>query len=128
MFSFLDKFKSYQGELLGLMRILAGLLALAHGTRILFDFPMKFPFPMNNLLTTAGVIETVCGALIVVGFMTRPAAFLLSGFMAVAYFMNHFPKSIYPIANGGELGVALCFVFLYLVAAGSGKFSVDGGK
>ena len=73
----------------------------------------------------AGVIELVCGVLMVIGLFTRPAAFLLSGMTAVAYFMAHASKNFFPILNGGELAVLYCFVFLYLAAAGGGPFSVD---
>ena len=73
----------------------------------------------------AGLFELVCGALVVIGLFTRPAAFLLSGVTAVAYFYAHAPGGFYPILNGGELAVLYCFVFLYLAAAGGGPWSVD---
>jgi putative oxidoreductase len=73
----------------------------------------------------AGLIELVCGALLVIGLLTRPAAFLLSGMTAVAYFWAHAPRGFFPILNAGELAVLYCFVFLYLAAAGAGPWSVD---
>ena len=73
----------------------------------------------------AGLFELVCGALVVIGLLTRPAAFLLSGVMAVAYFYAHAPGGFYPILNGGELAVLYCFIFLYLAAAGAGPWSLD---
>ena len=76
----------------------------------------------------AGLIELICGALVVVGFKTRIAAFLLSGMTAVAYFLVHAPNSFFPIVNGGELAALYCFVFLYFVAAGPGAFSIDGAR
>jgi putative oxidoreductase len=80
------------------------------------------------MLLTAAIIETVCGVLILVGLFTRPAAFLASGLMAFAYFMAHAPKSFYPVLNGGDGAILFCFIFLYLVFAGPGAFSVDGNR
>lgn len=73
----------------------------------------------------AGFIEFACGTLLVLGLFTRPAAFLLSGMTAVAYWLVHAPRGPFPILNGGELAALYCFVFLYLVAAGGGPFSLD---
>jgi putative oxidoreductase len=73
----------------------------------------------------AGMLELVGGLLIILGLFTRPVAFLLSGEMAVAYFMSHAPRGLWPIANGGELAVLYCFIFLYLFTAGPGPWSVD---
>jgi putative oxidoreductase len=77
------------------------------------------------LLLVTGAIELVGGALIVVGFLTRPAAFVLAGFMAVAYFMVHFPMDFFPVNNHGELAILYCFVFLYFAAAGPSVWAVD---
>jgi putative oxidoreductase len=128
MFSFLDKFKAYQGELLGVLRIITGVLFMAHGIQKFFAFPVAFPFPLNTMLNIAGGLEIVGGILFIIGFCTRPVAFVLSGMMAVAYFMAHATRGMYPLTNGGELAVLYCFIFLYYVASGSGKYSVDGGK
>lgn len=121
---FLDR---YTGVLLSVLRIMAGALILQHGTAKLLNFPVG---PMNNAsLQTmggaAGIFELVCGILVLVGFFTRPAAFLLSGMTAVAYFLVHAPKDFFPLLNGGELAALYCFVFLYLAAAGGGPWSVD---
>ncbi|GAA3270082.1 hypothetical protein GCM10020258_43460 [Sphingomonas yabuuchiae] len=81
--------------------------------------------PLNPLLTAAGVLELVGGAMLFVGLFTRPVAFLLSGQMAVAYFMAHAPQGFLPLANGGEAAILYCFAFLYLAAAGGGSIGVD---
>jgi len=77
------------------------------------------------LIGIQGVIELVGGALLLIGLFSRPVAFILSGDMAVAYFMAHFPKSWLPLLNGGDLAVLFCFVFLYLFVAGPGPWSID---
>ena len=108
-----------------LLRIVAGLLFTMHGTQKLFGFPNKMPVPLSPLITVGGVIELVCGLLILLGFLTSIAAFIASGMMAVAYFMAHFPNGFWPIINQGELAVIYCFVFLYFAARGSGIWSLD---
>ena len=117
-------------HLLSLLRVMAGLLLLQHGTQKLLGFPAfaagRAAPDVLSLSWSAGVIELVCGALIVLGLFTRPAAFLASGMTAVAYWIAHAPRDFYPILNGGELAVLYCFVFLYLVFAGAGAWSVDG--
>jgi len=123
----MDFLKPYTSQLLSLLRIMSGLLVLQHGVTKYLNFPVsKFN---NASITTmsgaAGVIELVCGALVVIGLFTRPAAFLLSGTTAVAYFYAHSPAGFFPILNGGELAVLYCFVFLYLAAAGAGPWSLD---
>ena len=119
----------YQPQLLGILRIVAGLLFLSHGLVKLFGFPPGAPPGQQELMTLFGagaVIELVAGTLIMIGLFTRPAAFIASGEMAVAYWMFHAPGSFYPVANGGDAAILYCFLFLYLVAAGPGAFSVDG--
>ena len=116
-------------RLLSLLRIMAALLLLQHGTQKLLGFP-AFPAgrsapAMMTLGWFAGIIELVCGTLIAIGLFTRPAAFLASGFTAVAYWMVHAGQNFYPILNGGELAALYCFVFLYLSAAGPGPWSAD---
>ncbi len=115
---------SWSSNLLAVLRIVAGLGFLHHGTSKFFNLP-PFPMPLNSLLTVAGVLELAGGALIVLGFMTRPVAFVLAGMSAVAYFMVHAPKSLYPSVSGGEPAMLYCFIFLYLAAAGAGAWSVD---
>ena len=108
-----------------ILRILAALFFLEHGLSKFFGFPAPFPYPLSPLLYGAGVIETVGGVLLALGAFTRPAAFLMSGEMAVAYFMTRPAKSFYPLVNGGELEALYCLVFLYFVFAGGGPWSLD---
>ena len=116
----------WQPQLLAILRIVAGLLFLEHGLSKFFGFPVPFPVhPLPPLLMAAGVIELVAGILVTIGLFTRIAAFIASGEMAVAYWMQHFPKSPWPVANMGEAAILFCFVFLYLAAAGPGAWSID---
>jgi putative oxidoreductase len=119
--------RPYSSQLLSVLRIMAGLLLLQHGTTKYLNFPVG---PMNNaspmtMSGVAGLIELIGGALIVVGLFTRPAAFIISGMTAVAYFYAHAPAGFFPILNRGELAALYCFVFLYLAAAGGGAWSID---
>jgi putative oxidoreductase len=119
----------WQPQLLAILRIVTALLFLEHGVSKFFGFPVPFPIhPLPPLLVAAGVIECVAGVLITVGLFTRLAAFLSSGEMAIGYFMMHFPKSPWPVANMGEGAILFCFVFLYLAAAGPGAWSIDGAR
>jgi putative oxidoreductase len=114
--------------LLSVLRFVAGFLFIAHGTQKLFGIPVGMPggpVPLQSLMGAAGAIEIVGGVLLLVGLLTRPAAFVLSGEMAVAYFMKHSPQSVWPIVNQGELAVLYCFLFLYFAAAGAGPWSLD---
>jgi putative oxidoreductase len=120
--------------LLSVLRIVSGVLFIEHGTQKVLGFPPAPPHEgpahvMTHLQMilgqSSGYIELIGGALLVVGLFTRVSAFILSGEMAVAYFMVHFPKGLYPIATGGELAALYCFVFLYLAAAGAGPISID---
>ena len=118
---------------LGLLRIVAGLLFMQHGVQKLFGLfggvgPNGGTVELMSLMGLAGILETVGGLLIVLGLFTRPVAFLLSGEMAVAYFMAHLPQSFIPIENGGELAALYSFVFLFLSAAGPGAFSIDRAR
>ena len=116
-------------QALSLLRIVAALVYWEHGLQKIINFPPSprgpMPFVLDSLLGVAGVIETVAGALLIIGLLTRPAAFLACGEMAVAYFKAHFPRGLYPINNMGEPAILLCFVFLLLVFAGAGPWSVD---
>ncbi len=119
----------WQPQLLAILRIVTGLLFLEHGLSKLFAFPVPFPVhPLPTLLLAAAAIECVAGFLVTIGLFTRLAAFLASGEMAVAYWMQHFPKSPWPIANMGEGAILFCFVFIYLAAAGPGAWSIDAAR
>ncbi len=109
---------------LSILRIVAALLFLEHGLSKVFGFPVAGP-PLNGLLIVAAFLETVGAVLLLVGAYTRLVAFLLSGEMAVAYFMAHEPGSFFPLANGGEAAILFCFIFLYFVFAGGGPLSLD---
>jgi putative oxidoreductase len=114
--------------MLSVLRIVTGLAFLEHGTGKLLGFPAGLPFidkMSTGLLYFTGAMELVGGALIVLGLFTRPVAFILSGFMAAAYFMAHFPMSFFPALNFGEPAVLYCFIFLYLAAAGPGPWALD---
>ena len=123
---------SWSGPILSVLRIMTGLLFLAHGTTKLFRFPLTDYFkdgvPLFSFMGFAGLLEVVGGILIVLGLFTRITAFILSGMMAVAYFMAHAPQGFYPILNGGELAIMYCFVFLYFAAAGGGPWSLDAKR
>ena len=118
---------SWSPKLLSILRIVVGLAFLNHGVSKFFNIP-PFPMPLNPLLTVAGGLELVGGTLILIGLFTRPVAFVLSGFCAVAYFMAHLPKGFFPLANGGEPAMLYCFIFLYLAAAGGGVWSADASR
>ncbi|MGO9419415.1 DoxX family protein [Roseiarcus sp.] len=120
--------RSWAPALHSILRIVAGLLFLEHGTGKLLGFPAGLPFIDKmpaGLLYFTGTIELVGGLLIVLGLFTRPVAFVLSGFMAFGYFLAHFPVSFFPAINYGEPAVLFCFLFLYFAAAGPGPWSID---
>lgn len=120
---------SWAPRVLSVVRIMAGLIFLAHGTQKLLGFPPTDSFPPAfSLSWIAGAIELVTGALLVVGFLTRPAAFLASGTMAFAYWIAHAPRDFYPVNNGGDAAILYCFLFLYLVFAGPGPWSIDAAR
>ena len=117
---------------LSLLRIFAGLLFLEHGLQKLVGFPTGLPGGMHatvgSLLWFAGVIEVVGGILVTLGLFTRPAAFIMSGEMAIGYFMIHAPHGFWPALNHGEAAILFCFIFLYLAGAGGGPWSVDATR
>ena len=118
----------WQARALSVLRIITAFLFMEHGAQKLFGFflvPGKHAFPLFSLMGVAGILEFFGGLLILIGLFTRPVAFILSGEMAVAYFMSHAPRGPWPILNGGELAVQWCFLFLYLVFAGAGAWSLD---
>jgi len=115
--------------MLSVLRIVTGLLFIEHGLSKVVGFPPS-PMPLGpfnplTLVGFSGILELVGGALIIIGLFTRITAFILSGEMAVAYFMVHFPKGFFPMVNKGEIAVLYCFVFLYFFFAGPGPWSVD---
>jgi putative oxidoreductase len=120
----------WQPQLLGIFRIVVGLLFLEHALSKFFGFPVPFPMhPLPPLLMAAGVIELVAGFLITIGLFTRLAAFIASGEMAVAYWMQHVPSGgFWPLANKGEAAILYCFIFLYLAAAGAGAWGIDSAR
>jgi len=118
----------WQPWLLSLLRVIAALLLLQHGTAKLFAFPHVAMFDglkLFSLVGVAGILEFFGGILLLLGLFTRPVSFILSGEMAAAYFIAHAQKGFFPILNGGELAVLYCFVFLYFAAAGGGAASLD---
>ena len=120
-------FSTWRPRVLSLLRIMAGLLFLEHGLSKLIGFPVPGP-ALSPLLTAAALIEVVGGALVTVGLFTRPAAFIMSGQMAIAYFLAHAPQGFYPLVNHGEAAILFCFIFLYLAVAGGGSWSVDASR
>jgi putative oxidoreductase len=113
---------------LSVLRIITGLMIIEHGMAKLLGWPVVPAFAqlkLFSLLGLAGTIELVGGALLILGLFTQPAAFIVSGEMAVAYFMVHEPRSFFPLINGGSLAIIYCFACLYLSTAGAGPWSVD---
>jgi putative oxidoreductase len=124
-------FQEWSPRLLSVLRIVTAFLFLMHGTAKLFQIPHQAMFDnlqLMSLIGLQGVLEAGGGLLLLIGLFSRPIAFILSGDMAVAYFMSHWPKSWLPILNGGDLAVLFCFVFLYLWAAGPGPWSIDAAR
>lgn len=121
--------QAYAPTVLGILRIVTALLFIEHGTAKLLNFPAsEMHPPLFSLLGLAGILEIVGGVLVLVGLWTRPVAFILSGQMAVAYWMVHAPNSFFPANNGGDAAILFCFVFLYLVFAGPGAFAMDNKR
>ena len=122
----LDRYGPYA---LAALRIVAALIFMEHGTQKLFGFPAPpergLP-PAFSLLWIGAILELGGGLLVLVGLLTRPVAFILAGEMAVAYWMFHAPRNFFPVLNGGDAAILYCFVFLLLVFAGPGAWSVDG--
>ncbi|MCA1868381.1 DoxX family protein [Agrobacterium genomosp. 3] len=120
-----DNLSRYRPYALAALRIIAALLFIEHGTQKLFGFPAsQMEGSLPTLMLVAALLELVGGILVLIGLFTRPVAFILSGQMAVAYFMAHAPSSFFPALNGGDAAILFCFVFLYFVFAGPGAFSV----
>lgn len=129
MNSFEGRLTSLAPYFLALLRVITALLFMSHGTMKLLGFPASdFQPPLFSLFGLAGALEIVGGILLVIGLLTRPVAFILSGMMAVAYFMAHAGQAFVPAQNGGEPAVLFCFIFLYLVFSGPGAFAVDNAR
>lgn len=117
--------------MLSVLRIVTGLPFIVAGTMKMFGFPplpppgQMPPFVLMSQMGIGSVLEVFGGAMIVLGLFTRPVAFVLAGEMAVAYFQFHFPQSVFPNVNNGLPAVLFCFIYLYLVFAGAGVWSVD---
>jgi putative oxidoreductase len=127
---FESKLSPWAPRLLSVLRIMAALAFMAHGTNKLFGFPdtgSEGP-ALLSLLGVAGVLEVVGGIFLVLGLFTRPTAFVMSGFMAVAYFLAHAPHSFFPMLNSGEPSLLFSFIFLYVAAAGAGPWSLDARR
>jgi len=123
-------FETWRPRALAVLRIVTAYLFITHGTAKLFGIPHQAMFDGLKLMSlpgVAGILEVVGGALMLIGLFTRPVAFVMCGFMAVAYFMAHGSQGnvLVPMLNKGELAVLYCFVFLYFSAAGAGAWSVD---
>lgn len=125
----LENLAQYRPQALGVLRIMTALQFIEHGSQKLFDFPLSAqPHALSGLTLTAGILEFAGGILLALGLFTRPVAFLLAGEMAIAYFMAHFPRDFFPVNNSGDAAISFCFIFLYLVFAGSGAFALDNRR
>ncbi|MGE3158722.1 MAG: DoxX family protein [Xanthobacteraceae bacterium] len=121
-----DHTERYAPYVLSIVRIVAALLFLEHGTSRLFGWPSPLPSPaLFSMYWFAGAIELVGGILLALGLFTRCAAFIMSGEMAFAYFISHAPNSFFPILNRGDASILYCFIFLYIAFAGGGLWSLD---
>ena len=120
-------YAAWQPRVLSILRIVTAFMFMQHGGQKLFGFPapQRYEFDLFTLSGVAGVLEIVGGFLILIGLFPRPVAFILSGQMAVAYFIAHAPQAFWPLLNNGELAALFSFIFLYLFVAGGGAWSVD---
>lgn len=120
-------FITWQPRVLSILRIVTAFMFMQHGGQKLFGYPapQRYEFDLFSMSGVAGVLELVGGFLILIGLFTRPVAFILSGQMAVAYFIAHAPQAFWPLLNNGELAALFSFIFLYLFVAGGGTWSVD---
>jgi putative oxidoreductase len=122
-----DRLQKHAPKVLGITRILFGIMMVCHGAQKLFGaFGGMPPGVPPFIVWVGGSIELLGGALLAVGLFTRPAAFLVSGLMAFAYFMGHAPKGFWPIVNLGELAIIYCWLALYFAAQGPGAWALDG--
>jgi putative oxidoreductase len=122
---------AWSPRLLSILRFMAGLMLLEHGTAKLFKFPvvaMLAKLDLASMPGIAGFFELIGGALLLLGLFTRPVAFIMAGMTAVAYFTVHFKQGFFPILNGGELAALYCFVLIYIASAGPGPWSLDATR
>ncbi len=124
-----ERLGAWAPRMLSVLRIVTGLIFLEHGTQKFLRFPggegAGSGLALDDPSSYAGIVELVAGLLVALGLFTRPAAFLASGTMAVAYWIGHAPQNPFPVNNGGDAAILYCFVFLYLVFAGPGPWSLD---
>jgi len=119
-----ERLSPYQPIALAILRIMTALLFIEHGTQKVFGFPPA-PYAITTLFFVAGIIELVGGILVLLGLCTRPVAFLLSGEMAIAYFLVHMSIDFFPANNEGDGAILFCFIYLFLVFAGPGSWALD---
>lgn len=122
-----SRLESFAPQMRSVLRIVSALVFMAHGTQKILGIPASdraFP-PLLSQFWIAGVLELVGGALLIIGLFSRPVAFVLSGLMAFAYWLAHAPQHAVPALNGGDAAILYCFIFLYIVFAGPGPWSVD---
>jgi putative oxidoreductase len=122
-----SKLNAWAPVALAVLRVVAALIFMEHGTQKLLGFPdgERASIPFGSLASWAGVIEIATGVLLALGLFTRAAAFLASGTMAFAYWIAHAPQDFFPVNNGGDAAILFCFVFFYLVFAGPGRWNLD---
>ena len=124
-----DRLSHWSPQVLSILRIMTALLTIEHGTQKFFAFPPSDYFPeapaLFSMMGLAGIIEMVGGLLILIGMFSRPVAFVLSGFMAAAYFIGHASQGFFPANNGGDAAILFCFIYFYIAFAGPGAWSVD---
>jgi len=131
--SIVTKWKNWSPQLLSVLRIVAAFLFVQFGSAKWFAFPAAImpgggTAPLGSLVWFASAIEVIGGGLLFLGLFTRPVAFLLAGEMAIAYFYGHAPNGFWPVLNQGTPAVFFCFLFLYLSAAGPGRWSIDAKR
>lgn len=122
---FMARFSGWSPQVLSIVRIVAALIFLLHGTVKLFGWPGPGPASLSNLYLAAALIELIGGVLLAAGLYTRMVAFICSGEMAFAYFIGHAPTNFWPILNRGDAAILYCFIFLYMAFAGGGAWSLD---
>jgi len=127
-----ERLGAWAPQMLSVLRIVTGLIFFEHGAQKFLSFPpgqsAGSGLAFESLGSYAGIIELVAGLLIALGLFTRPAAFLASGAMAVAYWIAHAPHNFFPVNNGGDAAILYCFVFLYFVFSGPGPWSLDAAR